>query len=134
MCPSELALHCTSCIVTRPQQTGNTIGRVTTLMVAFCLPIIVDNGTPGLAAPDPTFITIILPESCLDVAMVKLLNRWDRRQATLRYTGGAAYCVCHQMVAAAKLGLCLKKCHIVSSTPARRPSIYIFSWCLTCMV
>ncbi len=59
---------------------------------------------------------------------------WDQRHVTSRYTGGDASCGCHQMVAEAKLGPCLKKCHIVSSTPARRPSIYNFSLDVTCMV
>ncbi len=35
----------------------------------------IQNGVPGLAAPDPAFVTIVVPKSSLDVPMVKFVRK-----------------------------------------------------------
>ena len=73
---------------------------------------------PGLAAPDPALITIVELRSSPNVGIVEFVRKSLLGSAALDITiiSGAADCGCHQMVAGAKLGPRLKKCHIVSST------------------
>ena len=91
---------------------------------------------PGLAAPDPALITIVEPISSSEVGMIEFVRKSLLGSAALDIViiSEAVDCGCHQMVAGEILRPRLKKCHIVSSTPARRPSIYNFSLGVTCMV